>query len=245
MKKLILSGIFFCFAINATAQKLVPSTNYYALQQNKQDTTPNTGCQFIKANCFDDLNRKNKKTKKVTKVKFDNDSIYVYYYDFNQCKTLICQGPARPDYHFTTNYLDDNFSATTMTIPFKIRFKKDTLLSTTEVDIATGGFFLGKTVKITRYFYDKTSVTEWSLGAFFAPSAIELSLENTGKKVEGITQPALSSGIALAFTIKKISLFAACGIDTGLSKTIRTKWVYNNDLWIGFGIGIKPEFLQF
>lgn len=134
------------------------------------------------------------------------------------------------------------FSA--INIPFKLRFKTDSIPSVVETSIENLGLFIGRKRETERYFYSgRKTFHAISIGAFVSPTAITLNAGNTGGKVEDeITQLGVSTGIGLSYTYNKVSfMFIPVGFDFGTSSKTGN-WVYNGKYWLGFGVGIDTGY---
>lgn len=149
--------------------------------------------------------------------------------------------PLLPGTFYSFRSVKPQISASVITIPFKVRPKKDTVSTSVETGFANGGILLGKTISTTRYFFDETqSSYNFTFGVFIAPAAIKF------KDREGaeLTQLAISTGFGIAYSFNAMNLFLALGFDIGTAPEIRKDWIYNNQMWVGFGLGIDTSFIN-
>lgn len=131
-----------------------------------------------------------------------------------------------------------------VTIPFKIRpaidtFSQNVQTGLTNAGIATNIF----NYKLTRYFNSgKQSTHQFGIGIIIAPTAEELSPENTNRFVNKKSkQLFISAGLSLTYTYNDITFaIIPAGFDFATT-TDGKKYVYNKKQWWGFGIGITTK----
>jgi len=148
----------------------------------------------------------------------------------------------------TFNYKTSTTNLQSLTIPFKIRFKQDSISS----QISTG-VNVGLSIAFKRQLKSyapisaksnsapisyKESNFEYSIAPFLGVTTIDLTAANTGnemnkdKKVFG-----LSYGVIGTIGINKFDLGLGFGFDAGLNKESKN-WIYQNKPWLGIVLGL-------
>lgn len=131
-----------------------------------------------------------------------------------------------------------------VTIPFKIRpaidtFSQNVQTGLTNAGVATNIF----NYKLTRYFNSgKQSTHQFGIGILIAPTAEELSPENTNRFVNKKTkQLFISVGLSLTYTYNDLTFaIIPAGFDFATT-TDGKNYVYNKKHWWGFGLGITTK----
>jgi hypothetical protein len=133
-----------------------------------------------------------------------------------------------------------------VTVPFKVRPRIDNMAQNVVTGLKNAGMNIGLfNYKLDRYFVnEKYSSHNFSAGILIAPSAEELSPENTNNSVlQESTQLFISTGISLTYTYNDISITAIpAGLDFATTPD-GGKFVYNKKYWWGFGLGISLKLL--
>lgn len=135
-----------------------------------------------------------------------------------------------------------------ITVPFKVRRKQDDKPQFVSAGNKNAGLNLGFiNYKQERYFSNGTMSThKVSFGAIVAPSAEELSIDNTdGLLTTKSTQLFISTGLSVTYTYNSIS-FVLIPIGFDFSTTSDgSAWIYDHKWWWGLGIGIDTKLFGF
>jgi hypothetical protein len=131
-----------------------------------------------------------------------------------------------------------------VTIPFKVRPAIDTFSQNVQTGLANAGIATNIfNYKLTRYFNSgKQSTHQFGVGILIAPTAEELSPENTNRFVNKKSkQLFISAGLSLTYTYNDIT-FVILPVAYDFATTTDGKnYVYNKKNWWGFGVGITTK----
>jgi hypothetical protein len=131
-----------------------------------------------------------------------------------------------------------------ITIPFKVRHSIDTFEQSVQTGLSNAGIAINiYNYKLSRYFNSgKQSVHQFGIGLLFAPTAEELTPENTKNFVnEKSKQLFLSAALSLTYTYNEVT-FAIVPFGVDFATTTDGKhYIYNKKRWWGLGIGITTK----
>jgi hypothetical protein len=156
----------------------------------------------------------------------------------------IYQSPIEKTSYVTTlKYGFAGFSL--LTVPFKIRPATEDTSSFSRADIDNIGLFSGYSWSWERWHYDDTKTTfKIAVGGYLAASVEELTTTNSSV-TKDTSQCYLTTAFAVTLNWNKLNFaIIPIGVDTGFSDTSK-KWIYNGNIWWGFGIGIDTSLFQF
>lgn len=214
----------------------------------------------------DYINNDNLKLNYVTKVESNNNTLTVYgYKDNNHSKINLMleshKAFAVNEWSFVWNSKHwKPFPISLTTIPFKIRpglsfVNRDSInnpIDTTNFKSqATMGLTnIGFNIDLVKFQMDRYFSTgrksshKFSVGFWAAPSVEEMDSVTTRgflEKNEKTRQLYISTGLTISYSYNDISFVVVpIGIDIGTS-TVGKNWIYNGQLWWGFGIAISPK----
>ncbi|ALI98925.1 hypothetical protein [Rufibacter tibetensis] len=133
-----------------------------------------------------------------------------------------------------------------LTVPIKVRPSINELPQTATTGLSNAGVGVNLlNARLERYFINgKKSTHIISLGVFVAPSAEELTPENTnGHVTSKYKQLFISPGLSITYSYNDIAFsFIPVGFDYATGSEGK-KWVYNKERWWGFGIGVSTKVL--
>jgi hypothetical protein len=122
-----------------------------------------------------------------------------------------------------------SFNFGSVTTPFKYRFNPGQF---------TSNLSLGAQV-----YYQRTFSKDYSWGIMAGVSLTSVTLDSFSTKgvvTTSTDRPALTPSIGAMLGYKNINILVSLGLDhINKTSTIEESWVYNNKVWLGFGIGIS------
>ncbi len=198
------------------------------------------------------------KLNNITDAKSEKNYFTIYGYNKDNDSTLLTRKILSNRYDVFTIYKSTHIfnslhyspvSITVMTVPVKVRPNMDEFKSNALSGLSNLGLnFDLINWKFERYFsFNKISQHRFHIGLWLAPSIEELDSINTrGFLDSGNKSKQIFISLALTFnyTYNNFTFtFVPIGYDKNTSST-GDKWIYNQKRWWGFGIGIKPSFLN-
>ena len=156
----------------------------------------------------------------------------------------IYQSPIKKT-SYVTNFKYGFAGFSLLTVPFKIRPATGDAPSYSRADIDNIGLFTGYSWSWERWHYDDTKTTfKIGVGPYFAATVEELTATNSSV-IKETSQCYLTTAFAVTLNWNKLNFaIIPFGVDTGFSNTAK-KWIYNGNIWWGFGIGIDTSLFQF